>query len=134
MEWILNCIISTIPAIIGPIINVSVLSNKKVKKVLKTPIDFEKNFIDNKRIFGNNKTWKGLVLSIILCMLVSVIWGIICKYIPSIGNRNLLYTNYENTILFNAIIGILYGLFYSLFELPNSFLKRRFDIEPRENQ
>ena len=134
MEWTLNCIISTIPAIIGPIINVSVLSNKKVKKVLKTPIDFGKNFIDNKRIFGNNKTWKGLVLSIILCMLVSVIWGIICNYIPSIGNRNLLYTNYENTILFNAIIGILYGLFYSLFELPNSFLKRRFDIEPRENQ
>ena len=28
---------------------------------LKTPIDLGKNFVDGKRIFGDNKTYKGLV-------------------------------------------------------------------------
>ena len=38
--------------------------------------------------------------------------------------------NNENTILFNLMLGILLGLGYALSELPNSFLKRRLDIEP----
>lgn len=130
MEWILNCIVSAMPVVIGPVINVSILSNHNVKNIFKTPIDFGKNFIDNKRIFGDNKTWKGLFLSIIICTLVSIVWGAICKYILSIGSHNWLYINYENTLSFNILIGMLFGLSYSLFELPNSFLKRRFDIEP----
>ena len=31
---------------------------------------------------------------------------------------------------YNLLIGALLGLFYALFELPNSFLKRRLDIKP----
>lgn len=130
MEWILSAIITAMPVIIGPTINVAILSNPKVREVFKTPIDFGKNFIDNRRIFGDNKTWKGLFLSILICICTASIWGIICKYIPAIGNRNWFYINYENTILYNILIGALFGLTYSLFELPNSFLKRRCNIEP----
>ncbi len=129
MDWMLNYIISAMPAIVGPIINVAILSRPKIKETLIMPIDFGKNFIDNKRVFGDNKTWKGLILSLILCGLISALWGIICKYFSNIGNRNLLYIYYDNTLLFNIIIGMLYGLTYSLFELPNSFLKRRYGIE-----
>ena len=32
--------------------------------------------------------------------------------------------------LYNILIGFLLGLGYSLFELPNSFIKRRLDIKP----
>lgn len=130
MEWILNCIITAMPVVIGPILNVTILGRKEVKKVFKKPIDFGKNFIDGKRIFGDNKTWKGLILSILFCILASIIWGLICKYVQPISNRNWFYINHENTIMFNILIGALLGLSYSLFELPNSFLKRRFDIAP----
>ena len=130
MELIINCIITEIPLIIGQIINVIILGRKRVKSIFKTPIDFGKNFIDGKRIFGDNKTWKGLVLSIFLCISLSIIWGIICSYIPSIGNRNLFYINNENTVIYNILTGGLTGLAYSIFELPNSFLKRRLDIAP----
>ena len=130
MELIINCIITEIPLMIGQILNVIILGRNRVKSIFKTPIDFGKNFIDGKRIFGDNKTWKGLILSIILCILVSIIWGIICKYIPFIGNRNLFYISNENTVLYNILSGGLSGLAYSIFELPNSFFKRRFDIAP----
>jgi len=130
MEWILECFISAMPITIGSTLNVAILTNKKVKGVFNVPIDFGKNFIDKKRIFGDNKTWKGLILSTILCALVSIIWGLICRYIPIIGEHNWLYMYNENTILFNVLVGALYGLAYALFELPNSFLKRRLDIKP----
>lgn len=130
MELIINCIITEIPLIIGQIINVIILGKRRVKNVFRTPIDFGKNFIDGKRIFGDNKTWKGLVLSVTICILVSIIWGIICSYIPSIGDRNWLYIYNENTVPYNILTGGLMGLTYSFFELPNSFFKRRLNIAP----
>ena len=36
----------------------------------------------------------------------------------------------ENTIMYNAVIGVMFGFVYALFELPNSFMKRRMDIKP----
>ena len=130
MEWILNCIITEIPLIIGQVLNATILGRNRVKSIFRTPIDFGKNFIDGKRIFGDNKTWKGLILSILLCIFASIVWGIICSYIPSIGNRNWFYINNENTVIYNILTGGLSGLAYSIFELPNSFFKRRFDIAP----
>ena len=37
---------------------------------------------------------------------------------------------HENFVGYNALTGALQGLFYALFELPNSFLKRRMHIVP----
>lgn len=128
MEWILNALITAMPITIGPTVNVAILT--KTKNILKTPIDFGKNFIDNKRIFGNNKTWKGLILSVLICSVISIIWGIICNNIPSLEERNWFYRYNENTVLYNLFIGALLGLAYSLFELPNSFIKRRIEIAP----
>ena len=62
-------------------------------------------------------------------MLIAVLWGLLCK-IPSMGSLNYFYQNHENTLTFNLLIGLLLGLGYALFELPNSFLKRRLDITP----
>ena len=35
--------------------------------------------------------------------------------------------------MFNILVGFLLGLFYALFELPNSFIKRRLGISPGKN-
>ena len=93
------------------------------------PMDMNNNFIDGKRIFGNNKTWKGFFGYIVLNIICSIIIGVICN-IFNLNDYNYFYINAQNTIITNIVIGLLLGLAYALFELPNSFLKRRLDIEP----
>ena len=65
------------------------------------------------RLFGINKTWRGFVL-------VPVINSVLCWLICLLAN----YEIQVNTLL----TGFILGVFYMLFELPNSFLKRRFGI------
>ena len=100
-----------------------------ILKAIAKPIDFGKNFIDGKRLFGDNKTWKGMLGYILFNTLFSVLWGFACQT-GALHDLNFFYQNHENTIPFNLLIGVLLGLGYSLFELPNSFLKRRLDITP----
>lgn len=82
--------------------------------------------IDNgKNIFGNNKTWIGA-----FSMIIQVtIFQILLSYTP-ITKYNYIYEINENSFILNLIIGLLLGLAYIIFELPNSFVKRRLKIEP----
>ena len=100
-----------------------------ILKAIAKPIDFGKNFADGRRIFGDNKTWKGMLGYILFNTLFSVLWGFACQG-KALHDLNFFYQYHENTIPFNLLIGVLLGLGYSLFELPNSFLKRRLGIEP----
>lgn len=120
--------ITLISPIISGIIN-SIFCKTKYLNSINKPIDFGKNFIDKKRILGDHKTWKGLFGYIILNTIFSVIFGYIWN-ITNLEKYNFFYINHDNTLLFNILIGILLGLGYSLFELPNSFIKRRLDIKP----
>lgn len=42
----------------------------------------------------------------------------------------MIYAHYPNKLATNFPLGILLGLAYVAFELPNSYLKRRLDISP----
>lgn len=101
----------------------------KILKKLNTPMDFGKNFIDGKRIFGDNKTWKGFVGYLLFNVIFSVGLGLLWNALK-ITDMNFFYESMENNVINNLGIGILLGLGYSLFELPNSFIKRRLDIKP----
>lgn len=83
---------------------------------LSTPFDFN-IFFNNKPLLGKSKTWRGLLLVPILSGIGSLI---ISQFI------------YIPTILPVFIVGILLGLGYAIAELPNSFIKRRFDINAGE--
>lgn len=97
---------------------------------LKKPIDGGKNWRDRKRIFGDNKTWYGFTGYLIINTLVAVLWGKIAELFPFFERNNYFYLQYKNTLEYNMLIGFLLGSAYSLFELPNSFLKRRAGIIP----
>ena len=127
INTILIMYITLFPPILSGILNM-IWCKTKILNKLNYPMDFNKNFIDNKRIFGNNKTWKGFIGYIIFNIIASLIWGIICNNC-NLNEMNYFYINHSNTILYNLEIGLLLGLGYSLFELPNSFLKRRLDIK-----
>ena len=125
---VLKLYVTLLSSVIAGIIN-SIFCKLKVLNYLKKPIDNNKKLKDGNRIFGDNKTWKGFIGYIIFNIIFSIIFGIIWK-LCNIENLNYFYINHSNTITYNILIGFLLGLFYALFELPNSFIKRRLGIEP----
>ena len=125
---VLDLYITMLPLVLSGIVNM-LFVRTKVYKRYKYPIDCNKNWIDGKRIFGENKTIIGFISMIIFYGIFQVLWGLICNDI-GLNSRNDLYLIYENTVSFNFMVGLLFGFAYMIFELPNSFIKRRLDIAP----
>lgn len=94
------------------------------------PMDGGKCFRDGRRIFGDNKTWAGFFGMIAANCLMQILWGLLSASSESLGSANELYSRFGNTLPFNALAGAMFGLIYVLFELPNSFVKRRIGIQP----
>ncbi|HYF04235.1 MAG TPA: hypothetical protein VEC36_12705 [Patescibacteria group bacterium] len=94
------------PLIISNIIHM-ILVKQDVLPFLKIPV--------SAKLFGQNKTWRGFVL---LAILNGAITPIFARDLP---------------LLKAILIGTILGLAYMLFELPNSFLKRKLGIAPGEN-
>jgi len=67
--------------------------------------------------FGKNKTWRGFLL---LPMFNGFLFFLLNKWYPFFGELEAL------------TFGCLLGLVYLIFELPNSFLKRKLGIDPGE--
>lgn len=128
MNTIIKMYITLFPVIISGVFNM-IFCKYKLIKILDFPIDNNKTLKNGKRIFGDNKTWNGLVGYVLINTLVYIFWGLLSKYNLFLQNNNYFYINYENTLAYNIKIGILLGLAYGLFELPNSFIKRNFGIE-----
>lgn len=123
--------VTLLSTIVAGIIN-SIFCKKNILISLKKPIDNNKKLKDGKRIFGDNKTWKGFIGYIIFNIFFTIIFGFIWK-LTKLEHLNFFYISHNNTLQYNLLIGFLIGLFYALFELPNSFIKRRINIEPGKN-
>ncbi|MBR5682822.1 MAG: CDP-archaeol synthase [Ruminococcus sp.] len=95
---------------------------------LKKPMDCGKCLRDGKRLFGDNKTWKGFLGMIFLGGASQVIWGAVCSAVPPLEAKNQLIAVHGNSFAPNLGAGLLFGLAYAVFELPNSFIKRRAGI------
>ena len=75
--------------------------------------------------FGANKKWRGLI-SLPIAMLISVcLLYLIEVLIPTLAQQEISFSQF-NLIEF----GLLVGFIFNLAELPNSFVKRRLDIPP----
>ena len=129
MTVIFEMYISLIPVIFAGILNMIWVKLHYMSFIAK-PIDNNKCFFDGKRIFGDNKTWKGFMGMVIFSIVLTIIWGLICGKLQYINDHNYLYINNNNSLTYNTCIGFLLGLSYAFFELPNSFLKRRMNIIP----
>jgi CDP-diglyceride synthetase len=96
---------------------------------LKKPMDCGICLRDGKRLFGDNKTWKGFLGMILLGGVSQVIWGTVCSAVPPLEAKNQLIAAHGNSFAINLGAGLLFGLAYAVFELPNSFIKRRAGIK-----
>jgi CDP-diglyceride synthetase len=100
---------------------------------LSRPMDRGIRLHDGKRLFGDNKTWKGFFGMIAITAICLAAAGSLAAKLPDIQRLSLIpFEDFKSpfTIWF---FGGLWGLAYVLAELPNSFLKRRIDIPPGEN-
>ncbi|MES2766635.1 MAG: CDP-archaeol synthase [Bacteroidota bacterium] len=94
------------PLIISNIIHM-VLVKKDVFPFLKIPV--------SERLFGQNKTWRGFIF-------LSILNGI---FTPIFA--------YDIPVLKAVCFGMIFGLIYMIFELPNSLFKRKMGIAAGEN-
>lgn len=130
MKMIIALYISMMPVILGGIFNMLFVKIKWLLP-LKIPIDRGKCLKDNRRIFGDSKTVLGFAGMILGTVIFAVFWGIFLHKI-NLESRNLIYHRYPNTFFLNISVGAVFGFAYMLFELPNSFIKRRLDIDARD--
>ena len=130
MQWILSLYITMFPVILAGVFNMLLLKIPFLKSRCKA-IDGGKNWIDGKRIFGDSKSILGFWLMTLLGGFTELFWGLLLQGIGE-TKRSLLYLYFENAPGFNFLIGMLFGFLYMLFELPNSFIKRRFSVSAAE--
>ena len=105
-------------AVHAPVIKLNLLPS------LNRPLDFGHTF-GGRPIFGSNKTWRGpLVMSAVAVLVV-----LAQSQLHSVSAfRSISIIDYSQTSW--VALGLALGLSYSLFELPNSFAKRRLGIPP----
>lgn len=121
---ILKMYITMAPVIFGGIINMLFVKTPLYKH-WNYPIDGGRKLRDKNRLFGENKTWAGFWGMIAACSLTQFLWGYVCLNFQDLC---YIYDKYDNTPLFNLAAGASMGFAYMLFELPNSFVKRRLNI------
>ncbi|NHB92165.1 CDP-archaeol synthase [Photorhabdus cinerea] len=79
----------------------------------------------HQRYFGRNKTWRGFIAVPIITALFSLLWLIL-----GIETQDTVIPKTISSCLF---AGFLAGFGYVLFELPNSWLKRRLGAAPGQH-
>ncbi len=85
----------------------------------KTPLDFGKNW-HGKRVFGDNKTWRGVTTGILVAGLVGGL------------QYNLLKSDVSSvdTIILGALFGMILGFGALAGDAVESFFKRRAHVKP----
>lgn len=127
IKTIFTMYITMMPVILAGVSNMVVVKQKWFKNIAK-PMDNGKVLKDGKRILGNNKTWLGFFTMVVCSIITHLAWGFLCKISDGLYAMNQLYLYYDNTLLYNLLVGAVMGVAYMLFELPNSFIKRRLEI------
>jgi len=118
LNLILSCFYFMLPAYFA---NMAPVIVRKIN-FLNFPIDLNKK-INNKAIFGKNKTWRGLFFGILFAVVISYIQYILYKNEFFIG---LSFIDYSNWLL----IGLLLGFGAIMGDLIESFVKRRLNYGP----
>lgn len=115
-----------LPVILGGIANMIFVKTPLFRK-FKKPIDLGKCTKDGKRILGDNKTWFGFLSMIVFVGIFQLGIGYVSEKC-SLNHLNEFYNLHNNTMFYNFVVGFSLGFVYMIFELPNSFIKRRIDI------
>ena len=117
LNLIIQCFYFILPAYFA---NMAPVIVKKIN-FLEIPIDFNKK-INDKPIFGKNKTFRGLIFGIIFAMIIT--------YLQFLLYKNGLFVEISITDYSNwSLIGFLMGFGAIFGDLVESFVKRRLNYK-----
>ena len=119
VNLILQCFYFMLPAYFA---NMAPVIVKNIFNKLKVPIDFNKK-INNKPVFGRNKTFRGLIFG--------VLFAIVTAYLQFLLHSNNIFVDISIVDYSNWLsIGFLLGFGAIFGDLVESFVKRRMDYKP----
>ncbi len=107
------------PVMFAAAIHIAVIRTNALAR-LRRPIDFGRTF-RGRRLLGDNKTWRGAVV-----MVAASSVGMVLQQRLRVPALELFDYGSVNAWVYGALL----GLGFVLAELPNSFLKRQFDVSP----
>ncbi len=88
------------------------------------PVDFGKKW-RGKRVFGDGKTWKGLIIGVIAGTLFGLMWF----YLSKSGPLNEVYYSVFDFRITDPLFGMYLSLGAMAGDLVNSFIKRRLGMK-----
>jgi hypothetical protein len=126
MTWLLQLLWLAVPVIVSGLVHLTVLRLDLLPGLRVLPIDGKAMF-RGKRLFGDNKTWRGAVITITTMSVTA--WALAqldacCWHLPT-----LVPFAETHPIAW----GMLLGTGYIAGELPNSFIKRQIGIGPGQS-
>jgi CDP-diglyceride synthetase len=126
MTFLLQLAWLAIPVIVSGLVHLTVLKLDLLPGLRVLPIDGGATFL-GKRVFGDNKTWRGAVVTVTAMSVTA--WAVAqfnacCWHLPT-----LVPFAETHPIAW----GLLLGAGYIAGELPNSFVKRQIGIGPGES-
>lgn len=92
---------------------------------LDKPLDMGKN-LGNKRVLGDHKTWRGLILGVLAGILTAALQQQIALNNSTINALSIIDWELHNPLVIGALMG--FGALFG--DATKSFLKRRLDIKP----
>ena len=110
----------------GAIANMTPVFVRKIK-FLDYPLDFNLKFF-GKRLFGKNKTFRGLIFGILASILIVLLQSFLYKYK---NFYDISFVGYNNINIFG--FGFLIGFGVLFGDLAGSFVKGRFGFKPGEH-
>jgi hypothetical protein len=115
-----------LPVIIGGLLHVGVIKLNWLPALARHPLDGGAT-LRGRRLLGDNKTVRGAVVMIGATLSSAALLG---HAAPSMARR-LAVASFQ--VEYPAFWGFLLGAGYIIGELPNSLIKRQFDIAPGES-
>jgi hypothetical protein len=112
-----------LPVVLGGLIHVAAIKADWLAPLARRPLDFGLS-VSGRRLLGDNKTFRGVMVMIGATALASVTLA----YLPESWSRRLAVSPWHCDR--PLIWGLLLGTGYILGELPNSAVKRRLKIDP----
>ena len=123
MTLLLQLLWLAVPVIVSGLVHLAVLKLDLMPALRRMPIDGGVTF-RGRRLFGDNKTWRGAVVTITTMTVTA--WALAKIHACCFALPTLVPFAETHPVAW----GLLLGTGYILGELPNSFVKRQIGIGP----
>lgn len=126
----LRSAVTLVPIMLGGMSSMVVMRWDWWMPHLARPIDAGTVMSDGRRMFGENKTWRGVASMAVCCAAFQVVCDAVMRAegLEHVSHTASYVPPDTHPVVSSLLIGALIGVMYMLSELPNSYMKRRLGV------